>query len=124
VSNWAVPGHECRHNLLYWQQHDYRGFGCAAHSHHAGRRWWNLRTPERYIAAVRDGRSTEARASRSSPMHVGSRGCSCRCAPRAGVPVASLDGDELPGVVEREGDRWVLTRRGRLMANDVSVRLR
>ena len=60
VSNWARPGHECRHNLLYWSQGDYRGFGCAAHSHEAGRRWWNVRTPERYIAAVRDGRGTES----------------------------------------------------------------
>jgi oxygen-independent coproporphyrinogen-3 oxidase len=42
----------------------------------------------------------------------------------AGVPVDALDGDALPGVVERVGDRWVLTRRGRLMANDVAVRLR
>ena len=33
ISNWARPGHECRHNLLYWRQQDYRGFGCAAHSH-------------------------------------------------------------------------------------------
>ncbi len=32
VSNWAVPGHECRHNVLYWQQGNYRGFGSAAHS--------------------------------------------------------------------------------------------
>ncbi|MEY4339461.1 MAG: putative oxygen-independent coproporphyrinogen oxidase, partial [Actinomycetota bacterium] len=52
VSNWATPGHECRHNVLYWEQGDYLGFGSAAHSHAAGRRWWNLRTPERYIAAV------------------------------------------------------------------------
>ncbi len=29
VSNWARPGHECRHNRLYWEQGDYRGFGCA-----------------------------------------------------------------------------------------------
>ncbi|TML64421.1 MAG: radical SAM protein, partial [Actinobacteria bacterium] len=41
VSNWARPGHECRHNRLYWAQGDYRGIGCAAHSHVAGRRWWN-----------------------------------------------------------------------------------
>ena len=52
VSNWAVPGHECRHNQLYWRQGDYRGIGCAAHSHSNGRRWWNVRTPERYIASV------------------------------------------------------------------------
>src|SRR5205814_8490875 len=60
ISNWARPGHECRHNLLYWSQGDYRGIGCAAHSHRAGRRWWNVRTPERYIAAVGEGRSPEA----------------------------------------------------------------
>src|SRR5207248_6556867 len=59
ISNWARPGHECRHNLLYWSQGDYRGIGCAAHSHQAGRRWWNVRTPERYIAAIADGRSPE-----------------------------------------------------------------
>ena len=55
VSNWAVPGLECRHNQLYWRQGDYRGFGSAAHSHRGGRRWWNVRTPERYIAAVEEG---------------------------------------------------------------------
>ena len=51
VSNWAMPGHECRHNTLYWAQGDYRGIGCAAHSHRGRRRWWNIRTPERYIEA-------------------------------------------------------------------------
>ena len=55
ISNFARPGHECRHNLLYWTQGDYLGFGCAAHSHVAGRRWWNVRTPERYIAAITRG---------------------------------------------------------------------
>ena len=60
ISNWARPGHQCRHNLLYWSQGDYAGFGCAAHSHRAGRRWWNVRTPERYLDRVESGRSAEA----------------------------------------------------------------
>ncbi len=60
VSNWAKPGHESRHNFLYWNQDDYRGFGCAAHSHRAGRRWWNVRTPERYVQAVARGETVEA----------------------------------------------------------------
>ena len=33
ISNWARPGHECRHNHLYWEQGDYAGIGSAAHSH-------------------------------------------------------------------------------------------
>ena len=32
ISNWARPGHECRHNHLYWEQGDYVGIGSAAHS--------------------------------------------------------------------------------------------
>jgi len=55
ISNWAKPGHQCRHNHVYWDQDDYVGFGSAAHSHQRGRRFWNVRTPDRYIAMVRDG---------------------------------------------------------------------
>ena len=71
ISNWARPGHECRHNLLYWRQQNYRGFGCAAHSHDDGRRWWNVRTPDRYIELVGSRRSRpRRRAKRSTPRHV------------------------------------------------------
>jgi putative oxygen-independent coproporphyrinogen III oxidase len=124
VSNWARPGHECRHNLLYWRQEDYRGFGCAAHSHRGGRRWWNVRTPERYIAAVRERRPTEAAGESLDAETQRFEGLQLALRTRAGVPLDALAGEELPGVVERVGDRWVLTRRGRLMANDVAVRLR
>ncbi len=60
ISNWALPGHECRHNRLYWDQGDYRGIGSAAHSHLDGRRWWNVRTPDRYVREVAAGRSPVA----------------------------------------------------------------
>ncbi len=49
ISNWARPGHGCAHNRLYWRQGDYRGIGSAAHSHRRGHRWWNVRTPDRYV---------------------------------------------------------------------------
>ncbi|MEY3818239.1 MAG: putative oxygen-independent coproporphyrinogen oxidase, partial [Actinomycetota bacterium] len=60
ISNWAKTGHECEHNSLYWQQGNYEGFGSAAHAHLDGRRWWNVRTPERYIELVRSGESPES----------------------------------------------------------------
>ncbi|MGI9051638.1 MAG: radical SAM family heme chaperone HemW [Ilumatobacteraceae bacterium] len=123
VSNWARPGHECRHNLLYWSSHDYLGFGCAAHSHRAGRRWWNVRTPERYVEAVRSGRSAEAAGEELAPDERRVEGLQLSLRTRAGVPIDSLDGEALPGLVERTDDRWVLTRRGRLMANEVAIRL-
>ncbi|MGH2768890.1 MAG: radical SAM family heme chaperone HemW, partial [Actinomycetota bacterium] len=51
ISNWARPGYWCRHNVGYWTAGDYLGFGAGAHSHRAGRRGWNLKSPRTYIAA-------------------------------------------------------------------------
>jgi oxygen-independent coproporphyrinogen-3 oxidase len=127
ISNWARPGHECRHNLLTWAQGDYRGFGCAAHSHRAGRRWWNVRTPERYIALVDAGRSAEAAAEQLDADERAVEALQLAIRTRDGVPAGALADDDLAaldGLVARDGDRLVLTRRGRLMANEVSLRLR
>jgi putative oxygen-independent coproporphyrinogen III oxidase len=124
ISNWAIPGHESAHNQLYWSQADYRGLGCAAHSHRAGRRWWNLRTPERYIEAVESGRSAEASGETLDDETRRLEGLQLAVRTRSGVPVAALDTEELPGLVEVRGERVVLTRRGRLLANEVSLRLK
>ena len=124
ISNWAEPGHESRHNQLYWAQDDYRGFGCAAHSHRAGRRWWNLRTPERYIDAVEHGLGTEAAGETLDDETRRVEGLQLRVRTREGVPIDALDIEELPGLVEVHGQRVVLTRSGRLLANEVSMRLK
>jgi coproporphyrinogen III oxidase-like Fe-S oxidoreductase len=123
VSNWAKPGHECRHNLLYWRQQDYLGFGCAAHSHRAGRRWWNVRTPDRYIELVRSGASAEAAGETLDAEARRVEGLQLALRMREGVPFDVLDGAELEGLVERHGNRWTLTRAGRLLANEVALRL-
>ena len=124
VSNWALPGHECRHNILYWRQGNYRGFGSAAHSHHNGHRWWNVRTPERYIAAVQAEESTEAAGERLDDETRRIEGLQLALRMRDGVPSAALDLDDLDGLVDSDGQRVRLTRRGRLLANEVSLRLR
>ncbi len=124
VSNWANPGHECRHNVLYWQQGDYLGFGSAAHSHRAGRRWWNLRTPERYLGAVERGESTEAAGETLDDETRRVEGLQLRLRMRDGVPAAALDLDGLDGLVDVRDGTARLTRHGRLLANEVSLRLR
>jgi putative oxygen-independent coproporphyrinogen III oxidase len=124
VSNWARPGHECRHNEIYWRQGNYRGFGSAAHSHHDGRRWWNVRTPERYIAMVTAGESTEAAGETLDDPTRRAEGLQLALRMREGVPADSLDTDGLDGLVESDGVRVRLTRNGRLLANEVSLRLR
>ena len=51
VSNYARPGYECRHNLLYWRQGEYAGYGLSAASHIAGVRTTNTRDLKAYLAA-------------------------------------------------------------------------
>jgi oxygen-independent coproporphyrinogen-3 oxidase len=129
VSNWARPGHESRHNFLYWRQCDYRGFGCAAHSHAAGRRWWNVRTPDRYIDLIGRGASPEAAGETLDAAERRREGLQLILRTRDGVPADAFDSDtrELLGELlvphPTESDCLVLTRAGRLLANEVSLRL-
>ena len=123
ISNWARPGQECEHNLIYWRQQDYRGFGCAAHSHESGRRWWNVRTPDRYIELVAADEPTEAAGETLDAETREFERLELLLRLRPGVPLSALDGDALSGLVEREDDRWVLTRAGRLMQNEIATRL-
>lgn len=150
ISNWARPGAACRHNRLYWAQGEYRGFGCAAHSHEvradgSARRWWNVRTPERYLRLVGQGEdptggeevlSPEVRAVEALELGLRTADGVARRAVPAGDQVELLEehglvvveegaaGGDLPGVGgQGSGARVRLTVRGRLLASEVTLRL-
>ena len=128
ISNWALPGAECRHNQLYWMGGDYLGAGCAAHAHVDGRRWWNIRTPDRYVDAVEAGEVLEAGSEQLTSEARRLETLQLEIRTSRGVPDGSFDEADLVGVlgglVEQVGERWVLTRRGRLLANEVALRIR
>lgn len=134
ISNWALPGAECRHNQLYWSGGEYRGVGCAAHSHSVdlnsgvSRRWWNVRTPERYAALVALGGDGEASAETLEPPQRRAETLLLSLRTSRGVPDASLPGWRDDPVLARlvepaSPGRVSLTREGRLLANEVAVRL-
>lgn len=50
VSNFALPGHECRHNLAYWRAEDYLGLGASAVSTVGAQRRTNPATAADYLA--------------------------------------------------------------------------
>jgi oxygen-independent coproporphyrinogen-3 oxidase len=124
ISNWSLPGHECRHNGLYWRQGDYRGIGSAAHSHLSGRRWWNIYTPDRYIGAIEGGRPPVAGEEVLSSGQREFEALALALRTPAGVPDSALpESEDLDGLVERRGGRALLTVRGRLVANELTARL-
>lgn len=138
ISNWARPGHQCRHNLTYWVGGDYVAVGCAAHGYLDGERYWHIHTPARFTEAVRAGRSPVAGSERLDPEAARLERLELLLRTGAGVPLEAFAPEDTAGVLadlvrtERVdpawgvGDepRWVLTERGRLLESEVSFRLR
>ena len=57
TSNWARPGHHCRHNSAVWAGARYLPLGCGAHGFVGNRRYHLVRRPDRYIERVKTGKS-------------------------------------------------------------------
>jgi oxygen-independent coproporphyrinogen III oxidase len=61
ISNWALPGRQCRHNLTYWLNESYLGLGAGAHSCFGGFRFANVKDPRRYIPFVEESAKGDGR---------------------------------------------------------------
>lgn len=123
VSSWARPGHACRHNAGYWSGRPYRGFGCAAHSFSGGRRWWNVRSPRRYVDAIAGGRSPVAAGEVLSGSQRRLEQLMLGLRTREGITAPVTIPPELDRYVDVRGGRTALTLEGRLVANDITLRL-
>jgi putative oxygen-independent coproporphyrinogen III oxidase len=135
ISNVARVGRRSRHNLKYWQDGEWLGFGCGAHSTRDGMRWKNVSSTEEFVARIAGRRSVVVDV-RSMPMseRVGDalftglrlvEGVDLAAMrTRYGVDVWQRYGADLERFVD-EGlllhveDRLRLTRRGMLLAHEV-----
>ena len=123
ISNWALDDNQCQHNHLYWSQGEYLGLGVAAHSHIAGRRFWSVRTPERFIKAIERGESAEAGAEKLNEADWELEGLQLAIRTSSGVP-SDVVPESVAHLVEKAGPGRVrLNRAGRLLANEVAVRI-
>jgi len=135
VSNWARPGgNESRHNLAYWQGHDWWGVGPGAHSHVGGVRWWNVKHPAAYADRIAAGDSPAAgretlddetrRVERVLLMTRIREGLKVNeLEPSGRTAVAGLIAEELVDARAAIQGRIELTLRGRLLADAVVRRL-
>jgi oxygen-independent coproporphyrinogen-3 oxidase len=126
VSNWARPGSECRHNIGYWRNSEWWGVGPGAHSHVRGERWWNIKHPARYAAAVTEGRSPreggEILTSEQRSTEMLMLGVRTREGVALDDDVENVQALVRDGLLEADAfsrGRAVLTRRGRLLTNVV-----
>lgn len=54
ISNYARPGYECKHNMVYWTGGEYIGFGIGAASYFQGKRFSNMRDIFQYIELMEE----------------------------------------------------------------------
>ncbi|HTE18660.1 MAG TPA: radical SAM family heme chaperone HemW, partial [Armatimonadota bacterium] len=136
ISNFALPGEECRHNQVYWRQEPYIGFGTGAASYSQGARWTNTASMQRYLATA--GRASGAEHSVEERLDA-----RAACGESIMLALRTREGVDLPAVAGahgldpevtfgstvrhllalellfEEGGRLKLTRRGIMLANAV-----
>lgn len=56
ISNYALPGYESQHNLIYWKNEKYYGFGAGAHGYLGGHRYQNNGPIQQYLEPLRENR--------------------------------------------------------------------
>jgi oxygen-independent coproporphyrinogen-3 oxidase len=138
ISNWSRPQRASRHNVLYWSAGDYLGFGAGAHGHSGGRRFWSLRRPRDFIAAVEGGASTVEGEETLSPYDRAGEALILGLRLSSGVNVdgfsrrfgagfrarsATIEELENAGLVRRFGGWIRLSEAATLVANEVLCRL-
>ncbi len=135
ISNVARPGFASRHNLKYWSDEEWLGFGCGAHSTHGGARWKNVASTDDYIRRMMAGepiaqerRALTADVRGEDALFTGLRLTDgldlARFAAVYNIDVWRRYGAALQpfvdaGLLCREPDRLRLTREGMLLANEV-----
>jgi oxygen-independent coproporphyrinogen-3 oxidase len=135
ISNVARAGRQSRHNVKYWTDGEWRGFGCGAHSTRSGVRWKNVSSTQEYVDRVARGQSTIVEERRMTPdeqlgdaLFTGLRMADgidlSAIEARYGVDIWRRYGADLEpfleqGCLRREGTRLWLTRSGMLLAHEV-----
>ena len=148
ISNWSRPGRRSAHNQVYWRNQAYLGLGAGAHSSSVDHRWWNVADIPAYIERVSSAVPTgenqdhrpavEGEESINLPLQMGETmmlGLRLTAdgvtfddfRARFGVEVEAVYGtviDDLVilGLLERDGQMIRLSRRGRLLGNQVFSR--
>ena len=126
VSNWAKPGGECRHNLLYWRDGQWWGAGPGAHSHIANTRFFNVKRPERYAEMLAAGQLPIAGREELSELERHEEAIMLGLRLKEGIPREWI-GQRAQGVVDKHaregllevGERVAVTDAGRLLADGI-----
>lgn len=139
ISNWSLPGKHSRHNLTYWQNLPYIGMGAGAYSSFAGRRFSDEREPVEYIKKLKAGHIPEVESEEVTLEQAMPETAFLALRTAIGLHLPTFEqrfsqtfaqfvGDRLhaveeAGLLEHDNEWLRLSTRGRLLGNEVFLRL-
>ena len=135
ISNYALQGFECKHNIHYWKIDSYLGFGPSAHSFDGKKRWSNFSDLDKYIRLIRNNRSPVQHTLVLTSLALANEIIGFGIRMNAGVLLNQLPirfrtalsqkveflGPEWAGMVIQENDRIRLSEQGMLFADALAV---
>lgn len=125
ISNWALPGARCQHNVGYWHSDNWWGFGPGAHSHVDGVRWWNVKRPATYQSMLTAGHSPAAAREVLTAADRRLEDVMLRVRLSEGIDPQDFEGERVQSLLaagllqNADGARLRLTRKGRMLADAV-----
>ena len=128
ISNWSFNNLKSRHNLNYWQNNNWWGFGPGAHSHIEGNRWWNLKLPNQWRERLENNYSpAKAREILTSEQKL-SENIMLSLRLNSGLDSTQFSSGIIndlikDGLIYLNERNLVLTKRGRLLADQVFLQL-
>lgn len=137
ISNYALPGHESRHNQAYWRGADYLGIGPGAVSTVGDRRWKSLPDTAAWVARTMAGECSDTEPEILSASDRRIEAIALRLRTREGIPETILQDTTDPilsnrvesliqeGYLDRDttARRLRLTRAGLALADEIAARL-
>lgn len=137
ISNYALPGRYAKHNTAYWQGNPYLGIGPSAHSFKGNIRQWNIANNPNYIKSIREGVLPAEREILSLAdqyneyIMTGLRtmwGVSSIAIENSWPDILThfnelIDREIEKGRIKKQEDSYVLTRNGKLFADEVASNL-
>ncbi|MGQ9897868.1 MAG: radical SAM family heme chaperone HemW [Acidobacteriota bacterium] len=137
ISNFARPGYRARHNLKYWMDLPYVAFGVGAHGYDGAERYWNADRLEDYFTAVQHRQHAVVARTQRTPHEQWHEALMLGLRLEEGIDPAALQASygidlwcdyaatiqelQSAGLLTVTGGRIHLTRRGRLLSNEVFV---
>ncbi len=127
LSNWSKPGHQCRHNIAYWENKNWWGLGPGAHSHIDAKRFWNVKHPTTYKQKIFAGDTPVLDSEQLTPEQIKDESILLGIRMRDGLQVELLEPHQMEvlaiyrenGFIELREDRVILSPAGRLIADRI-----